>query len=77
MSQKTIDIHAHVIAEETMRLMQKEAPKVAPRLTAIDAESALFEVAGALPAVSARRLRSRATAQGHGGERSGDPSNFN
>jgi len=29
-SQKTIDIHAHVIAEETMRLMQKEAPKVGP-----------------------------------------------
>jgi LDH2 family malate/lactate/ureidoglycolate dehydrogenase len=25
MSQKTIDIHAHVIAEETMGLMQKEA----------------------------------------------------
>jgi aminocarboxymuconate-semialdehyde decarboxylase len=45
-SQKTIDIHAHVIAEETMRLMQKEAPKIAPRITSIEAESALFEVAG-------------------------------
>jgi aminocarboxymuconate-semialdehyde decarboxylase len=43
---KTIDIHAHVIGEETMRLMQKEAPKVAPRMTPIDAESAVFEVAG-------------------------------
>jgi aminocarboxymuconate-semialdehyde decarboxylase len=43
----TIDIHAHVIAEETMRLMQKEAPKIAPRITPIDAESAMFEVAGA------------------------------
>ena len=29
MTQKTIDIHAHVIGEETIRLMQKEAPKVA------------------------------------------------
>jgi aminocarboxymuconate-semialdehyde decarboxylase len=29
-----------------MRLMQKEAPKVAPRVTPIDGESALFEVAG-------------------------------
>jgi hypothetical protein len=29
-----------------MRLMQKEAPKVAPRITAVDSESALFEVAG-------------------------------
>src|ERR1700730_308674 len=45
-SQKTIDIHAHVIAEETMRLMQKEAAKIAPRITPLDAESALFEVAG-------------------------------
>jgi aminocarboxymuconate-semialdehyde decarboxylase len=46
MNQKTIDIHAHVIGEETIRLMQKEAPKVAPRLTAIDQDSAIFEVAG-------------------------------
>jgi aminocarboxymuconate-semialdehyde decarboxylase len=46
MTQKTIDIHAHVIGEETIRLMQKEAPKVAPRLTPIDQGSAIFEVAG-------------------------------
>ena len=45
MTQKTIDIHAHLIGEDTMRLMQKEAPKVAPRITPIDDESALFEVA--------------------------------
>jgi aminocarboxymuconate-semialdehyde decarboxylase len=44
--QKTIDIHAHIIGEETMRLMQKEAPKVAPRVTPIDQDNALFEVAG-------------------------------
>jgi hypothetical protein len=29
-SQKTIDIHAHITSEETVRLMQKEAPKVGP-----------------------------------------------
>jgi hypothetical protein len=43
---KTIDIHAHIISEETVRLMQKEAPKVGPRITAVDAENALFEVGG-------------------------------
>jgi aminocarboxymuconate-semialdehyde decarboxylase len=46
MSQKTIDIHAHVIAEETVRLMQKEAPKVGPRITPVDADNAAYEVAG-------------------------------
>ena len=44
--QKIIDIHAHIIGEETMRLMRNEAPKVAPRITPIDQDSALFEVAG-------------------------------
>jgi hypothetical protein len=47
-SQKTVDIHAHVIAEETMRLMQKEAAKVGPRITPVDADSAVYEVAGVL-----------------------------
>jgi aminocarboxymuconate-semialdehyde decarboxylase len=46
MSQKTIDIHAHVIAEETVRLMQKEGPKVGPRITPVDADNAAYEVAG-------------------------------
>jgi aminocarboxymuconate-semialdehyde decarboxylase len=46
-SQKTIDIHAHIISEETARLMQKEAPKVGPRITPVDADTAMYEVAGA------------------------------
>ena len=43
---KTIDIHAHIISEETVRLMQKEAPKVGPKITPVDADSAVYEVAG-------------------------------
>ena len=37
---KTIDIHAHVIGEDTIALMQKEAPKIGPRITPIDDEFA-------------------------------------
>ena len=33
MSPQTIDIHAHIISEETVRLMQKESPKVGPKIT--------------------------------------------
>ena len=44
--QKTIDIHAHVTSEETVRLMQKEAPKVGPKITPVDADTAVYEVAG-------------------------------
>src|SRR5712664_4976214 len=43
---RTIDIHTHVLTEEMIGLLQKEAPKVAPRMTAIDADSAILEVAG-------------------------------
>jgi aminocarboxymuconate-semialdehyde decarboxylase len=43
---RTIDCHTHVLTEETIGLLQKEAPKVAPRKTAIDNDSAILEVAG-------------------------------
>ena len=46
MTQKTIDIHAHIISEETVRLMQKEAPKVGPKITVVDADTVAYEVAG-------------------------------
>src|SRR5947208_4568855 len=46
MTQGIIDVHAHFIGEETMQLMQRDAPKVAPRITRIDDESSVFEVAG-------------------------------
>jgi aminocarboxymuconate-semialdehyde decarboxylase len=43
---RTIDVHAHILADDTMALWQKEAPKTAPKLTAIDAQSSVLEVAG-------------------------------
>jgi aminocarboxymuconate-semialdehyde decarboxylase len=41
-----IDMHTHVLEEETMRLLQREAPSIAPRLSAVDAEGGVLEVAG-------------------------------
>jgi len=43
---RTLDIHTHVLTEETIGLIRREAPKVAPRMTAIDADSFLLEIAG-------------------------------
>jgi aminocarboxymuconate-semialdehyde decarboxylase len=44
--QRTIDIHAHILSEETIGLIAREAPVVAPKLTRLDAESAMLEIAG-------------------------------
>src|SRR5215468_1715256 len=43
---RTIDIHTHVLTEETMGLLQKESSKIGPKLTPIDADFAVLEVAG-------------------------------
>ena len=43
---RTIDIHSHVLTEETMAMLRKEAPKVAPQLKPIDAGFAVLEVGG-------------------------------
>jgi aminocarboxymuconate-semialdehyde decarboxylase len=43
---RTIDIHTHILTEETIALLGKEAPRVAPKLTAIDGDFAVLEVAG-------------------------------
>jgi len=43
---RTIDVHTHVLTEETMKLIGKEAPKVAPTLKPIDADFAVLDVAG-------------------------------
>ena len=43
---RTIDIHTHVLTEETMGLLQKEASKIAPKLTPLDADFAVLDVAG-------------------------------
>jgi aminocarboxymuconate-semialdehyde decarboxylase len=44
---KVIDVHAHILSEETILLLQQEAPKAAIKLTPIDAEFSVLEVAGA------------------------------
>jgi aminocarboxymuconate-semialdehyde decarboxylase len=43
---RTLDIHTHVLTEEMIGLIRKEAPKVAPRMTAIDTDSFILEIAG-------------------------------
>jgi aminocarboxymuconate-semialdehyde decarboxylase len=44
--QRTIDIHAHILGEETIRLMQQEAPAHAPQLRKLDDRAGILEVAG-------------------------------
>ena len=41
-----IDVHAHILAEDTMALMRKEAPSIGPRLERIDDDFAVLDVAG-------------------------------
>ena len=48
MPAKTIDIHAHILTEDTIRLLQSEAPKLAPRLSDIDDQFGTLEVAGSV-----------------------------
>jgi aminocarboxymuconate-semialdehyde decarboxylase len=43
---RTIDMHTHILTEETIGLIGREAPRVAPKLTLIDADFAVLEVAG-------------------------------
>ncbi len=43
---RAIDTHTHVLTEETIGLLQREAPSLNLRLTPIDAEAGVLEVAG-------------------------------
>src|SRR5271163_3074383 len=43
---RTIDTHTHILADATIKLLQKEIPRVAIKLTAIDATDSVLEVAG-------------------------------
>lgn len=45
-SSPVIDVHTHILAEDTIRLLQKEAPSIGLKLQPVDAESAVLEVAG-------------------------------
>jgi aminocarboxymuconate-semialdehyde decarboxylase len=41
-----IDAHAHILTEETMKLLEKEAPKVAPRLSPLGKDMFELTIAG-------------------------------
>ena len=41
-----IDAHAHILAEETIELLAKETPKIAPRLAPIDKDNFELTIAG-------------------------------
>jgi aminocarboxymuconate-semialdehyde decarboxylase len=43
---KTIDIHTHVLADATVKLMQKEVPSLGLKMAPYDADNAVCEVAG-------------------------------
>src|SRR5882757_4298432 len=43
---RTIDVHTHILTEEMIALLAKEAPWIAPKLTPIDDDFAVLEVAG-------------------------------
>src|SRR5262245_54927239 len=43
---QTIDVHAHILTEETIRLLQREAPKVQRLLSEVGGRSASAVVAG-------------------------------
>ncbi len=43
---RTIDVHTHILTEEMIGLLAKEAPWIAPKLTPIDDDFAVLEVAG-------------------------------
>jgi aminocarboxymuconate-semialdehyde decarboxylase len=43
---QTIDVHAHILTEETIRLLQSEVPKVAPKLSEVGDQFGTLDVAG-------------------------------
>jgi aminocarboxymuconate-semialdehyde decarboxylase len=43
---KTIDIHTHVLADATVKLMQKEIPSLGLKMAPYDADNAVCEVSG-------------------------------
>jgi aminocarboxymuconate-semialdehyde decarboxylase len=43
---KTIDIHTHLLADATVKLMQKEIPSLGLKMAPYDADNAVCEVAG-------------------------------
>jgi aminocarboxymuconate-semialdehyde decarboxylase len=48
MTTPTIDVHAHILTEETIRLLQRESPKIAPKLSDVDDQFGTLDVAGSV-----------------------------
>jgi aminocarboxymuconate-semialdehyde decarboxylase len=46
MQHRIIDVHAHILAEDTMTLMRAEAPGIGPRLERIGEDFAVLDIAG-------------------------------
>ena len=43
--QRTIDVHAHVLTEDMMQRLRKEAPEIGPKLSDIDEHGATLQIA--------------------------------
>src|ERR1700733_13449852 len=43
---RTIDTHTHVLADDAIKILQKEIPSLGLKLTPFDADNAVIEVAG-------------------------------
>ena len=43
---RTIDTHSHILADATIKLLQKEIPKLGLKLTPYDDENSVVEVSG-------------------------------
>ena len=64
---RIVDVHAHILPQDTMELMRKEAPAIGPRLERIDDDFAVLDVAGSfLSPVPARRLGPAEAISRHG-----------
>ena len=43
---RTIDTHTHVLDDDTIKILQKEIPRLGLKLSSVDADNSLIEVAG-------------------------------
>jgi len=64
--QTTIDIHAHILPEETIGLLQKTAPSLALRIRSLDERSGILEIAGVTQKPFPARRGTWSGASGHG-----------
>lgn len=44
--QRTIDVHAHVLTEDMMHNLRREAPEIGPKLSDVDEQGATLRIAG-------------------------------